>query len=121
VVVGADPVDPDAAIALAEACGWPILSEPTGNARRGPHAIARYSLLLAAPDFAAKHQPALIVTVGKVGLSRSLLTLIHSAPRQILIDPHHDWADPTRSAEVVLDAVPRVAERRPPTALPTRR
>jgi 2-succinyl-5-enolpyruvyl-6-hydroxy-3-cyclohexene-1-carboxylate synthase len=116
VVVGADPVDPDAAIALAEACGWPILSEPTGNARRGPHAIATYPLLLAAPDFAAKHQPALIVTVGKVGLSRSLLTLIHSAPRHILIDPHHDWADPTRSAEVVLDAVPRVVERRPPTA-----
>jgi 2-succinyl-5-enolpyruvyl-6-hydroxy-3-cyclohexene-1-carboxylate synthase len=116
VVVGADPVDPEAAIALAEACGWPILSEPTGNARRGPHAIATYPLLLADPDFAAKHQPALIVTVGKVGLSRSLLTWIHSAPRQILIDPHHDWADPTRGAEVVLDAVPCVAERRPPTA-----
>jgi 2-succinyl-5-enolpyruvyl-6-hydroxy-3-cyclohexene-1-carboxylate synthase len=115
VVVGTDPVDPEAAIALAEACGWPILSEPTGNARRGPHAIATYSLLLADPDFAAEHQPALIVTVGKPGLSRSLLTLIHSAPRHILIDPHHDWADPTRSADVVLDTVPRVAERRPPT------
>lgn len=116
VVVGADPVDPEAAIALAEACGWPILSEPTGNARRGPHAIAAYPLLLADPDFAAEHQPALIVTVGKPGLSRSLLTWIHSAPRHILIDPHTDWADPTRTAEVVLDAVPRVTDRRPPTA-----
>jgi 2-succinyl-5-enolpyruvyl-6-hydroxy-3-cyclohexene-1-carboxylate synthase len=116
VVVGADPVDPEAAIALAEACGWPILSEPTGNARRGPHAVAAYPLLLADPDFAAEHQPALIVTVGKPGLSRSLLTWIHSAPRHILIDPHTDWADPTRTAEVVLDAVPRVTDRRPPTA-----
>ena len=116
VVVGADPVDPEAAIALAEACGWPILSEPTGNARRGPHAVGAYPLLLADPDFAAEHQPALIVTVGKPGLSRSLLTWIRSAPRHILIDPHTDWADPTRTAEVVLDAVPRVTDRRPPTA-----
>jgi len=116
VVVGADPVDPDAAIALAEACGWPILSEPTGNARRGSHAIAAYPLLLADASFAAEHQPALIVTVGKPGLSRSLLTWIHSASRHILIDPHSDWADPTRTVEAVLAAVPRVTDRRPPTA-----
>ncbi|MCI0689651.1 MAG: 2-succinyl-5-enolpyruvyl-6-hydroxy-3-cyclohexene-1-carboxylic-acid synthase [Sporichthyaceae bacterium] len=103
---GATRADADAAVRLAESAGWPLLSEPTGNARRGPNAISTYSLLLAAPSFAAAHRPELVVTVGKPGLSRSLLNWLRTADQQIVVDPQPDWVDPTRTAARVVPAVP---------------
>ena len=103
------------ALRLAEGLGWPVLSEPTGNARRGGNAVATYPLLLADPAFAADHRPELVVTVGKPGLSRSLLGYLGTAARHIVVDPAPDWADPTRSADEVWAAVPRVRAGRKPT------
>lgn len=111
VVVGDGAPDPAAAVALAEACGWPLFAEPTSGARRGANAILGYPLLLADPDHAAL-APELVVTVGRPGLSRSLLGWIRGATRQVVVDTHPRWADPTRTAEIVLRAVPR-AERAP--------
>ena len=105
VADGATQADADAAVRLAEAAGWPVLSEPTGNARRGPNAIATYPLLLAG-SFATAHLPELVVTVGKPGLSRSLLGWLRRADRQVVVDPHPDWPDPTRTAALVVPAVP---------------
>ncbi|WP_019875110.1 2-succinyl-5-enolpyruvyl-6-hydroxy-3-cyclohexene-1-carboxylic-acid synthase [Sporichthya polymorpha] len=105
VVVGAGAVDPAAAVALAKACGWPVFSEPTGNARFGPNAVDAYPLVLADPAF-ARLRPDLVVTVGRPGLSRSLLGWVRSAARQVVVDPAARWADPTRTAEFVLPAVP---------------
>jgi 2-succinyl-5-enolpyruvyl-6-hydroxy-3-cyclohexene-1-carboxylate synthase len=110
VVVGEGAVDADAAVALAEAAGWPLLSEPTGGARRGPNALAAYPLLLADPAFAAEHRPDLVVTVGKPGLSRSVQAWLQSARRHVVVDPHVDWADPTRTAAWVLPKVPAAPE-----------
>ncbi|GAA0622527.1 2-succinyl-5-enolpyruvyl-6-hydroxy-3-cyclohexene- 1-carboxylic-acid synthase [Sporichthya brevicatena] len=105
VVVGAGAVDPAAAVALAKACGWPVFSEPTGNARFGPNAVAAYPLVLADPEF-ARLRPDLVVTVGRPGLTRSLMGWIRGAARQVVVDPAARWADPTRTAEFVLPAVP---------------
>jgi len=105
-----------AALLLAEGFGWPVLSEPTGNARRGRNAVASYPLLLADPPFAAEHRPEMVVTVGKPGLSRSLLAYLGTADRHIVVDPSPDWADPTRTADDVLAAVPSVGAGRPATA-----
>ena len=83
VVVVGDVLDleyADAAVALAEACGWPLLSEPSGNARSGDTALAHGPLLLADPTFAAEHVPEIVVVVGTPGLSRSVLRLIREAP-----------------------------------------
>ncbi len=99
----------EAALSLAGCCGWPVLSEPTGNARRGPNAVTTYPLLLANPRFAERNRPDLVVTVGKPGLSRSLLAYLRTAQRQIVVDAAHDWADPTRSADEVWPAVPAVS------------
>lgn len=109
VVVGDGCPDPAAAVALAQACGWPLFAEPTSGARRGPNAIAGYPLLLADPDLAGL-TPDLVVTVGRPGLSRSLLAWLRTAARHVVVDAHPRWADPTRTAEVVLPTVP-AAER----------
>jgi len=98
-----------AGIELAASHGWPVLSEPTGNARRGGNAISTYPLLLADARFAAAHLPDLLVTIGKPGLSRSLLAYIGTASRHIVIDPSRDWPDPTRTADEIWPAVPQAA------------
>ena len=85
-------------VAAAEAAGWPILAEPSSNARRGSHAISTYHHLLAAPGFAATHRPDVVVAVGKPGLSRPLLAFVREAPHHVVVDAGPGWPDPTRSA-----------------------
>lgn len=114
VVVGHGAGDPAAARNLADTCGWPLLSEPTGNARSGPNAIAAYPLLLADAAFAADHRADLVVVVGKPGLSRSLIGWLAQARRVVVVDPSPRWADPVRGASLVLPVVP-TAESREPT------
>ena len=105
VVAGDGAADPAATVALAQATGWPLLAEPTSGARCGPNAIPAYALLLADAQFAAE-APEVAVTVGKPGLSRSLLGWLGRAGTQIVVDPHSRWADPTRTAAFVVPAVP---------------
>jgi len=111
VVVGHGAVDPGAARWLAESLGWPLLSEPTGNARAGTHAMSTYPLLLGDPDFAASTRPDAVVVVGKPGLSRSLLGWLARADRHVVVDPRLRWADPLRQADVVVPAVPTASAR----------
>jgi len=114
VVVGHGAADPAAARRLAEALGWPLLSEPTGNARAGQHAVATYPLLLGHPDFAKAMRPDAVVVVGKPGLSRSLLGWLAAVDRHVVVDPGLRWVDPLRRADLVVSAVP-TAESRPAT------
>ncbi len=111
VLVGdlADVAEASRAVALAGALGWPVLSEPSGNARRGPNAIAAYPLLLADDAFAAEHQPDVVLTVGRVTLSRAPLAMARAAGSHVVVDRTGRWSDPTRSAAVILDQVPTVA------------
>jgi 2-succinyl-5-enolpyruvyl-6-hydroxy-3-cyclohexene-1-carboxylate synthase len=105
VVAGDGVADPAAVARLATDLGWPLLAEPTSGARRGPNAIPGYSLLLGDSGFA---EPAaeVVLTVGRPGLSRSVLRWIARADRHIVVDPAARWADPTRTAELVLPQLP---------------
>ena len=91
---------------LADTMGWPVISEPSGNATGCATALAHGALLAGDADFVSAHQPELVVTIGRVGLSRAIARLIASAPLHIAIDIRAQWSDPARSADVVLAAVP---------------
>lgn len=95
------------AVNVAQACGWPILSEPSGNAGTSPNSIAHFALLLGSDRFRESHVPDLVLSVGRFGISRPTLELIRSARLHIAVaTPGRDRPDPVRSAVQILDAVP---------------
>ncbi len=97
VVVGQTTASPDAVHELAHAAGWPVLAEPTSNARRGELALACGHHLAGHDAFARAHRPALIVQIGRTGLSAQLPRLLGPAVGHILIDPDGAWHDPERT------------------------
>ena len=116
VIVVGDVIDDEsreAAVALADSCGWPLIAEPSGlPSFDSDTLIAHASVLVADPSFRARHQPDLVITVGRVGLSRGVLALIAGAGAHVVVDPRPParWADPLRTASLVVGAVPE-----PPT------
>jgi 2-succinyl-5-enolpyruvyl-6-hydroxy-3-cyclohexene-1-carboxylate synthase len=100
-----DPEIPGALLELAEAAGWPVLAEPSSGARRGPNALSAYPYLLDTPGFVAAHQPDLIVSAGRPGLSRGQLALLRGggpggwpARHIVVASGPGRWADPGRGA-----------------------
>ena len=95
------------AAALARAAGWPLLAEPTSGARCGAHdrshVIAHYDALLRAPRWASAHRPELVVRVGDTPTSKPLRSWL-AKTRQVVLDPHAAWHEPTRAADDVLVA-----------------
>jgi len=108
VVCGDGDYDAGPLLELAEAAGWPVLAEPSSNARRGPNALTAYGYLLDAPGFVAGHRPDVIVSAGRPGLSRGQLAFLRGTPGRV--PPRHvvlaqgpgRWADPARTATCVV-------------------
>ncbi len=76
VVCGDGDYDALALVELGERTGWPVLAEPSSGGRRGPNALSAYQYLLATPEFVRAHQPDLIVSAGRPGLSRAQLAFL---------------------------------------------
>jgi 2-succinyl-5-enolpyruvyl-6-hydroxy-3-cyclohexene-1-carboxylate synthase len=97
----------EAASRLAAEAGWPLLAEPTSGARCGDHdrshVVAHYDVLLRIEEFANAHRPGLVLRVGDMPTSKPLRALVAKSS-QIVIDPHGAWHEPTRAAELVLQA-----------------
>jgi 2-succinyl-5-enolpyruvyl-6-hydroxy-3-cyclohexene-1-carboxylate synthase len=95
---------------LAEWLGWPVLADATSGLRRSRHAIecgaiAHYDVLLRSERFVAAHRPELVVRIGATPTSKPLREWL--APlRQIVVDPHATWDEPTRSAQTIIRAEP---------------
>jgi len=105
-----------AAVALAESRGWPLVAEPTANARTGPAVLRHGSLLLGMPGFVEAHAPERILVVGRPTLHREVQALLSRAGAGTPIDVvpgRARWADPARTATRVLPAVPVQAGHRP--------
>jgi 2-succinyl-5-enolpyruvyl-6-hydroxy-3-cyclohexene-1-carboxylate synthase len=108
VIVGdTTPAVGRAAGVLAEEHGWPVISEPSGNARRGPNAISTGGLLLEAGSFVDRARPEHIMVVGRPTLSRAVLSLLRDARSTVsVVAATANWADATRTAAQVLPALP---------------
>lgn len=91
---------------LADALGWPVISEPSGNGAGCATALSHGTLLLADAEFSDAHVPALVLTVGRVGLDRAILRMVARAGLHIAVDAKPEWSDPTRTADVVVASVP---------------
>ena len=106
LVVGDVDTDPRPLRALAAAAGWPVLAEPQSGVRSGPSAITTYEHLLRDAPFAAAHDPDLVVVVGRLGLSKTLLAWLSPDVPQVLIDRDGAWLDPNRTLRRVITADP---------------
>ncbi|MEV5569784.1 2-succinyl-5-enolpyruvyl-6-hydroxy-3-cyclohexene-1-carboxylic-acid synthase [Spirillospora sp. NPDC052269] len=106
LVVGDGATNVKRYVAAASMAGWPVLSEPNGNARYGDHALTSHHFLLGVPEFVERHRPEVVVTLGKPGLSRPLLALLRRAEEHIVLSPDLSrWPDPVRSATQVAQDV----------------
>ena len=106
VVLGdASTADGAAAVALAEARGWPVVAEPSGQAPDSPSVIPAAELLLGVRSFVDAHRPDRVLVVGRATLSRAVGQFVASAPADV-VATHGRWADPARQASRVLPAVP---------------
>lgn len=91
---------------LGDAVGWPVISEPSGRASGSQTGLAHGPLVCADESFIDEHVPDLVITVGRVGLYRSLAAIIARSQMHIAVDTRAGWSDPTRSADLVLASVP---------------
>ena len=108
VVCGDGDYDALALVEMAGQAGWPVLAEPSSGARRGPGALSAYQYLLATPEFVQEHQPDLIVSAGRPGLSRAQLAFLKNGPalRHVVVAQGPvRWADPQRAATDVAAAL----------------
>lgn len=112
IVVG-DHADPEAIELideLGDMLGWPVIAEPSGNAAGCSTVLSHGPLLLADAAFASAHVADIVITIGRVGLDRSVLRAISAAGLHIAVDTRPKWSDPTRTAAVVLTSVPLCPE-----------
>jgi len=95
------------AIDLAQDLGWPIVWEPTAQAHTSPNALSHGSLLLATSKLPT---PETVITVGTVGLSRSVLGVLAATKQHIAVQlpsASDVQPDPVLTAVRILDAIPQ--------------
>ena len=105
-----DPGIATAVAAFSQACGYPILPEPTSQLRAGTHSlenvVAHYDgIFRALPD---RLTPELVVRVGDMVTSKAVRTWLtsHRDCRQVVIDPHGAWNEPSATADLIARADP---------------
>ena len=109
VIAGRGTSDPDAVVALADALGWPLLADPTSGCR-GSSSIAAFDPLLRTA-FADRVRPEVVIRSGGMPASKVLVQWLETvAAEELLIAAPGWWPDPSRSAAVLLDAVPVAPE-----------
>ena len=107
IVCGDGDYDPVPLLELAEQAQWPVLAEPSSNARVGERALSAYQYLIGDAGFLAGHRPDVIVSAGRPGLSRGQLALLRgpSTRHVVLAAGPGRWSDPARTATDVVNGV----------------
>lgn len=98
-----------AARALAEATGWPLVAEPSSGAWGGGLAVPAGRLLLGLPGLGGRVRRA--VVLGRPTLSRPVSALLaRSDVDVVVVAPHgRDWPDAGRTASDVLTSADQLA------------
>ncbi|HET7017224.1 MAG TPA: 2-succinyl-5-enolpyruvyl-6-hydroxy-3-cyclohexene-1-carboxylic-acid synthase [Streptosporangiaceae bacterium] len=107
IVCGDGDYDPAPLLELAQQASWPVLAEPSSNARVGERALSAYQYLIGDAGFLAGHRPDVIVSAGRPGLSRGQLALLRgpSTRHVVLAAGPGRWSDPARTATDVVNGV----------------
>jgi 2-succinyl-5-enolpyruvyl-6-hydroxy-3-cyclohexene-1-carboxylate synthase len=107
-----DPALAEPLVHLARRSGYPIVAEPTSQLRLGRH---DRDLIVWTYDAIARSHPAaldpdLVVRFGDMPTSKALRGWLASLPslRQLVVDPASGWNEPTRQAETIVRADPRI-------------
>ena len=107
IVVAGDTAHPavgSLARSLAEHLNWPLLAEPTSQARSGPQALSRYAELLGTPAGRVLAQQAEhLLVLGHPSLSRSVTALLGRDDLDItVLTEHARWTDVSGRARRVV-------------------
>ena len=107
IVVAGDTAHPAVgtlARSLAEHLNWPLLAEPTSQARSGPQALSRYAELLGTPAGRALAQQAEhLLVLGHPSLSRSITALLGRDDLDItVLTERAQWTDVSGRARRVV-------------------
>lgn len=96
-------------VRLSDVTGWPIVPEPSAGLGAVPGVLDHGPLLLGDADFLAQAHPDVVITVGRVGLHRTVSRLLSRVSCHIVVDPRPEGyrCDPTRTASHLLGAVPQ--------------
>jgi 2-succinyl-5-enolpyruvyl-6-hydroxy-3-cyclohexene-1-carboxylate synthase len=106
IVCGDGDYDAGPLLELASESGWPVLAEPSSNARTGGNALGAYQYLIGHSAFLEAHRPDVLVSAGRPGLSRAQLALLRGrATRHVVVSSSGRWSDPARTATAVAPAV----------------
>ncbi|MBW8767869.1 MAG: 2-succinyl-5-enolpyruvyl-6-hydroxy-3-cyclohexene-1-carboxylic-acid synthase, partial [Geodermatophilales bacterium] len=99
VVGDAPPGLGRAAAALADACHWPVVAEPSSGAWASAGALRGGALMLGVPGWLAAHRPQRVLVVGRPTLSRPVNALLADpAVRVETVAVSPRWADAVRAA-----------------------
>jgi 2-succinyl-5-enolpyruvyl-6-hydroxy-3-cyclohexene-1-carboxylate synthase len=107
VAGGLSPAAPDPARVheLAEHLSWPVLADPRSGSRRPGTIAAADAIVRTEPPL-----PETVVLLGSPWLSKALNAYVSEAAekgaRVIVLDPWHQWTDPTRVATEFLQCDP---------------
>ena len=107
VIIAGRSTDPALAgpvTALARACGYPILAEPTSQLRCGEHdlehVMASYDLIFR--DLPGELAPDFVIRVGDMVTSKAVRTwLAGTEVPQVVFDPDGAWNEPTATAQLI--------------------
>jgi len=97
----------DEIVEFTKKLGWPIIAEnPLSFANAIPHA----SLFLTSSAVRTRLTPDVVIVIGQLGLSRSVLTYVGTAPKLIVVDQRSTWSDSIRGANIVVDSLPSITD-----------
>ena len=109
VIGDAPPALGRAAAALADACQWPVVAEPSSGGWASEGAVRGGALLLGSPDWPARHRPDRVLVVGRPTLSRPVSALLADPGVRVeTVAPLPRWADAARTSAHVSAALPAV-------------